>query len=420
MNNTINFFIKNNFFTNQKINSIDRLYELSDLQLLNNYNEAFISLIKNVYKKSSFYKNLYNSLGINISDIKSISDINKLPVINRSSIKDNADRIYFGNKFFKIKGQTSGTSGSPITVYRTPSSINIENAYIRHYREIFGFKFKERLVSIRGMLGKNVPYYYNRLNNILYISGPSINNKSIQFYYELIRDFNPTAIEAFPSYIYKFYYELNKKKLFLKFKNIFTSSEMLYSFQRDKIEKYFNSVIHDWYGNVERSICLVQNKNMQYYPLPLYSINEFKTNSIITTSLINNNFPLIRYEVEDRITVRSSDFYENIIHPEVIQIEGRSGDTIELLDGSIVGCIDHAFKGIDNLILAQVYQSISNKSLEIKLVVNKSFNHLNESKLRANLVRMIGNDIQIRFSLCDENDLILNKNRKYQLIIKND
>ncbi len=416
----IKFYIKNNLLTNLKINRIKNLYELDENKLLDKYNDAFIHLFNKTLDKSSFYYNLYNSHGISKRDIKTIDDIHKLPVINRKSILENVDNIYTGLNYFKVKGLTSGTSGSPAMVYRTPASINLEQAYLRNYREIFGFGFKDKLLSIRGKLGKNMPYYFDRLNNTLYISGPNINNETIHFYYDIIMRFKPVAIEAFPSYLYKFFLELNKKKYSLNVNNIFTSSEMLYSFQREKIESYFSSSVHDWYGNVERSICLAQNNNNKYYPLPLYSINEYKDNCIITTSLINDSFPLIRYEVDDRISVGSDDFYKNLISPEIIQIEGRSGDTLVLRDGSVVGCIDHAFKGIDNLIMAQIYQSISDKSIEVKLVVNQAYNHLSEMKLKQNLTRMIGTETPTRLTICNESELILQKNKKYQLIIKND
>lgn len=420
MKNMIKFYLKNNLLTNVEIKSIQKLYELDENKLLEKYNDSFINLLKRTTSKSIFYKNYYKENGIRIKDIKTIEDISKLPIIKRSDIVNNADRIYTGFDFFRTKGLTSGTSGSPAMVYRTPISIYKEQAYLRNYRSKFGYNFKDKLLSLRGMLGKNVPYQFDNRNNILYISGPNINENTIQFYYDLIMNFNALTIEAFPSYLYKFFLELSKANLKVSVSNIFTSSEMLYEFQRIKMECFFNSSIHDWYGNVERSICIAQDINNKYYPMPLYSINEYRSNSIITTSLINYNFPLIRYEVDDRIKVAEEDFLKNLISPNILKIEGRSGDTLELKDGSIVGCIDHAFKGIDNLVMAQIYQSIKDKSIEVKLVVKNTFNQMNERQLKENIIRMIGNEIPIRFTTCNENDLVYNKSKKYQLIIKND
>lgn len=418
MNEMLKYYSKNNYLTESKRKEIDALYKLNDSALLNKYNDRFLTVIKNANKYSVFYKNYYEKIGFNISDIKDITDINKLPIINRNIIRDNYNQIFNGLNIFKIRSFTSGTSGSPITVYRTPFDIITEQAYVNHYRQLFGFKNGQPLLSIRGKLDKNTPYKLLKNANILYISSSCINENTIEFYFNLIKEFKPVAIEAFPSYLYKFYFELENKQFHFVVNNIFTSSEMLYDFQREKIQKYFNTNIHDWYGNVERSICITQNINNKYYPLPLYSINEFEKNLVITTSLNNTHFPLIRYEVDDRIKVVSNDLIQNILNPDIIHIEGRAGDTIQLKDGSIVGCIDHAFKGVDNLLMAQIFQYNINELIEIKLVVEPAFSLNDELLLKSNLTKMIGDENLFKFSYCTENELVKSDEKKYQLIIK--
>ena len=41
-----------------------------------------------------------------------------------------------------------------------------------------------------------------------------------------------------------------------------------------------------------------------YFEMPGYSYNEYKENCVITTSFINKNFPLIRYQVNDKIALK--------------------------------------------------------------------------------------------------------------------
>ncbi|MEI2749891.1 MAG: hypothetical protein V9E88_14165 [Ferruginibacter sp.] len=305
-----------------------------------------------------------------------------------------------------------------LTVYRTPVNIATEQAYIRHYRQMQGFRAGQPLLSIRGVLGKNTTHEFYKRANILYISSPNINSGTIEEYYKMIRDFGPVAIEAFPSYLYKLCIELEKKGLQLEIPNAFTSSETLYEFQREKVEGYLKTNIHDWYGNVERSIGLAQDTNGKYYPLPLYSINEFEKDRVITTALINKNFPLIRYAVEDRITIKSHDFLKNLVSPDIVQIEGRAGDNLDLKDGSVVGCIDHAFKGVNNLEMAQVHQYNVEKPIEIKLVTSPAFGQDDENQLKANFIRMVGENMQLMFTYCSREDLTYSANQKYKLIIK--
>ena len=418
MNELVKYYSKNNIITSRKFKEISQLYQLDQNQLLTRYNDAFIAIFKRAYNNSEFYKNLYRGHGISPSDIKDITDIKKLPIIDRQIIKHQVNNIYNGFDFMKVKGLTSGTSGVPLTVYRTPVNIATEQAYIRHYRQMHGFRAGQPLLSIRGVLGKNTTHEFYKRANILYISSPNINSGTIEEYYKMIRDFGPVAIEAFPSYLYKLCIELEKKGLQLEIPNAFTSSETLYEFQREKVEGYLKTNIHDWYGNVERSIGLAQDANGKYYPLPLYSINEFEKDRVVTTALINKNFPLIRYAVEDRITLKSHDFLKNLVSPDIVQIEGRAGDNLDLKDGSVVGCIDHAFKGVNNLEMAQVHQYNVEKPIEIKLVTSPAFGQDDENQLKANFIRMVGENMQLMFTYCSREDLTYSANQKYKLIIK--
>ncbi|MFT3911832.1 MAG: hypothetical protein QM737_20575 [Ferruginibacter sp.] len=419
MNEFVRYYTKNNLLTDRKIKEITQLNQLDNGQLLNKYNDAFIAMFRRAYKYSPFYNKLYREHGIHVADIKDITDISKLPVIDRALIKHDVNKIYNGFNFLKVKGLTSGTSGAPLTVYRTAFNIAVEQAYVREYRAQYGFRTGQPLLSIRGFLGKNITHEYFKKANILYISSPNINPGTIEFYHKLITDFKPVAIEAFPSYLYKIVLELEKKGLQLNVPNAFTSSETFYEFQREKVEPYLGTKVHDWYGNVERTIGIAQDANNNYKPLPLYSINEFQQDKVITTGLINRTFPLIRYVVEDKLIVEGHDFMENIVAPKILRIEGRAGDTVELKDGSVVGCMDHSFKGVSNIETAQIHQYLNdrNRPLQVKLVTTPKFTEVDENQLRSNMRRMIG-DMPVEIVQVTREDLTYSANQKYKLIIK--
>ena len=414
----LKYYAKNNFLTSIFQKNLSLISNLSNNDLLELYNYRFLKIFKRSYQTSSFYNSLYKTNGINIEDIKDFTDLKKLPVINRNDIKNKAEEIYNGVNYFKIKGFTSGTSGSPLTVFRTLNSINSESAYLRHFRSIHGFQSGQPIVSIRGVLDKNTLYRFDKISNTLYLSSSNINPDNIDMFHSLMKRLKPKAIEAFPSYYYKLYLELSKKKLHIDIPVSFTSSEMLYEFQREQLEAYFKTKIFDWYGNVERSIGLVQYNYKEYKPLPLYSINEFEKDKIITTSLNNKHFPLIRYAVDDVIDVKSDDFINNIVSPEIIKINGRAGDSIELKDGGKVSCIDHAFKGINHLTMAQIHQQDVLNPLIIKLVVENEFSNEDENHLKFNLRKMIGKNMQMIFQYCNKDDLHYFNGDKFKLIVK--
>ena len=419
MNDFFKYYSKNNILTLKKYKEIDGFYKLSDDKLLDLYSMRFVSMFKRAISKSVFYKKLYGSHGISINSVKDLSDINKLPIIDKVTIRDHINELFIGFDFMKVIGLTSGTSGTPLTLYRTAFDIATEQAYIRHYREMFGYKLGQPLLSIRGTLGKSTPHHHFKKANILYISSPNINEQTIEAYYNLVTKFGPVAIEAYPSYLFKFCIELEKKGLTLQVDHCFTSSETLMDFQREKIEPFLNTTIHDWYGNAERTILLAQNPKMEYYPLPLYSINEFNEKDIVTTSLTNYHFPLIRYKVDDIIKLKSAGFENNLLHPQIESISGRASDNLFLTDGSVVGCIDHAFKGVKHIEMAQVHQYENTDPIDIKIIVNQKFSKSDEDQLRANFIRMVGTETPFFFNYAKKEDMVFPKNGKYQLVVKN-
>lgn len=162
----------------------------------------------------------------------------------------------------------------------------------------------------------------------------------------------------------------NNKELFVPC--TFTSSETLLPVQEDIIEKAFNSTVYDWYGNSERTISLYK-KDGNYYEPPLYSINNYHNNLVLTTSLINHDFPLINYEVDDLIVPEKT--YSKTQQSVVInKIEGRKDDFITLFNGSKVGtaALSLIFRDVD-IQNSQIIQKDSN-SLVFKVVPGSKFN----------------------------------------------
>lgn len=418
MNDLVKYYLKNNFFTLKKYKEIDEFYALSYDRLLSLYNDRFIELFKYAYKHAAFYKNLYQKNGISMNDVKDLSDIPKLPIITKSDVRNNSNLINQGFRIFQSIGYTSGTTGTPLNIYRSPFNVFTEQAYLKNYRSIFGYKIGAPMISIRGALGKNSSHKFNKYTNILYISSQNINSNTIIFYYNLIKNFSPIAVEAFPSLLYKFCFELNKKGLTLNIPISFTSSETLYDFQREYVESLLHTHIYDWYGNGERTICLVQDYNIKYYPLPLYSINEYFSSNIVTTSLTNHIFPLIRYQVDDIVKLNESDYFKNIVCPDIHSIQGRAGINIDLKDGSSVACIDHSFKGISFLEMAQVHQYSIDSPLEVKLVVSKGFNNSYLNLFKSKFSNMVGFDTEFFITYSKMEDLTYSTSNKFSLVVK--
>jgi phenylacetate-CoA ligase len=248
----------------------------------------------------------------------------------------------------------------------------------------------------------------------LYISSFALNDKNIKKIIAVIKDFKPKAALGYPSSLYTIASWLVENNQELDIPLSFTSSESLLAFQEEKIKLAFNTKMYDWYGNAERTISLYREEGKYYEPF-LYSINEYTQSNVITTSLINDYFPLIRYEVNDKI-IASEDFNIEKKSFVVNSIEGRVEDYVVLLDGSKIGRLDVVFKGVKNIKFAQIIQE-EKFSVIVKIVKGTNFSTRDEAKLINNLVMKLGQDFKVHIQYINKEDLEITSSGKFKLVI---
>lgn len=395
----------------KRLKVVQELEKVDDRSIAVWRKEKLLRLLRKAYRKSPFYKSLYDKHGVDINQIKSVRDLHLCPIITRQDLVENYAHIFMGSRLNRTKAKSSGTSGQSVTVYRDYRSVIEEGAYQWAHRISFGHRPGMKTVVIRGNLSRQEKERYDPFTKTLYLSSFCLNQQNATWYYDRIRDFAPNAIFAYPSSVESlanFFAERGKR---LPVPLIFTSSETLYSYQREKIARAFDSRIVDWYGNAERTIALKEGTDGRYDQLPLYSINEFRDDHIITTGLINFSFPLIRYRVDDVVLPRPTKWQEKI-H----QIQGRSDDVLTLPDGTRVGLICNAFDGIRHLRHSQVVQK-DPKTIRVNLVTTDAYSRADEAQLVKQLKESIGEKAPFSLHYVSEDKIIRSRKGKFKLIV---
>ncbi len=407
-----NYISRYNPFFRKELHNVLKYHDYSEEDLLKEKNERFLKIFEIAYKGSSFYKTHYDTHGVDVTQIKSIDDISKLPPITKEDLRLHDKEIKLNKLGLKVKGYTSGTSGTPLTVYRDSASVIKENAYIWAHRTMFGHVPGMKAVSLRGDLDTKVREKFDPFTNTLYLSSYQLNADTVDWYFKKITSFQPHAIYGYPSSIETLCNLFESEGYQIKVDAIFTSSETVHEFQRVKAFDILGAPIVDWYGNAERSIALEQSKDGRYTEAPLYSVNEFFHDHILTTSLINNFFPLIRYEVDDIINTCRSD---NGL--EVIDIQGRKDDYLIFEDGTKVGRMSGTLKGLQHIKYTQFVQDEPRRFV-VNIVPTQGFLESDECLLREKIKSKVG-EVSFDIKKVKEHDIIRTKAGKYKLIINN-
>lgn len=415
---TLKYILRSRLFIQKYVDEIDALYGMTPDELKLRNEKCFLNLFRKAYDKSPFYHRLYSEAGISKEDIRTLDDIKKLPVITKDMVKAHAEEIRIAPKWKLIKNHTSGTTGTPLMVYEDWPSIWREQAYFYCYRKRCGYTYGQPIVSLRGNLEKKDFYLKVHISNTIYLSSYNINPQTAETYYKQIARHKPVAIEGYPSSLYSLALMLRDKGLQLHIPVAFTSSETLLDYQRDLIEKLFDTQTFDHYGTTERTIRLSETLNHKgYYEDPGYSINEYTEDGEITTSLINFSFPLIRYKGNDVMELmEATEGNQQVI---VKKVQGRKSTCLIGKDGTEYSgaLLTRVFKDISTIDNAQFVQKKKGHVL-LNYVPGKDFTEQDRGNLRNAVVEQLGeNNFTFDFRAIMPQEIIYSERGKFNYIV---
>lgn len=421
---SLKYLLRSSFFINKYVEEIDALYEMTPMELKMRNEKRFLEIFNKAFTSSAYYRNLCKSVGVtSIDDIKHIEDIVKLPILTKDMLKKHGKELLTCKEKGLIKNHTSGTTGTPLTVYQDWKSVWKEQAYFVCYRKRCGYNYGEPMVSLRGNLTRDEIYLKIHVSNTLFLSSYNINSKTAETYHRLIEKHHPKAIEGYPSSLYSLALVLKDKGLECHIPVAFTSSETLFDYQRKLIEKIFHTQVYDHYGTTERTIRLEESFDHNgYFEDPGYGIEEYYDDHIISTSLINDVFPLIRYKTDDRIVLKegvnksSQGFIDNAGGIECVV--GRTDDILVCKDGSMVTRVDFIEEG-EHIKACQWIQNEKGK-LEIRIAPDEGFNDKDkEFVIEETLMRCGHGNMDITTKVCSMDEMIYSKRGKFKLIVNN-
>ena len=257
-------------------------------QELENYqNEKLRKLIEHVYENIPYYRGLFKENRLMPSDIKTIHDLPKLPVLTKDIVRENWRKMIAVN--FR-PGQlklihTSGTTGEPLHFYSDRRNEYLTGAPVQwRYFGWGGRSFKDvtAVFDCRAIKpsfsGKRRLFEYDPVTKCLSMSMNDMNRDNVREYVAAVGKYRPVFLKGYPSAVEIFLSLLKRGNIKLRtnFKAVFTNSEILYPTQRAFFEEFFGCKILDWYALQERVLAAAECGNKAgYHIFPEYGIIEF-------------------------------------------------------------------------------------------------------------------------------------------------
>ena len=373
--------------------------ELKELQ-----NQRLRMLLETAFRRVPYYRRLAQQHGWSAERFD-VDRISMLPVLEKALVRQQAaDFVADGAaESGGISINTSGTSGSPLTVRTTPAAVQRNYAFFWRYLEWHGARFGDRGVTFAGRTivpqnQKGPPYWRrNYAMNALLCSSYYLSDESCPAYIDAISAFNPTFIDSYPSAIATLATFINRERIAHRIapRSVITSSETLLAPQREAIEMAFGCKARDHYGCAEMAALITECEHGSYHVNPEFGIVEIlrddggacghdEEGQLCLTGLVNDSMPLIRYMIGDRARWSDRSCGCGRAFPVIGALLGRTDDVIVTPEGRKVGRLDPAFKGADGIVEAQIVQT-ARDTVEVLVVGDAHFTDAAAAILVANL-----------------------------------
>ncbi|UPR33123.1 hypothetical protein ISX50_08160 [Vibrio cyclitrophicus] len=296
----------------------------------------FKPIVNFAFENVKFYREYYTECGFNPEVLKDYSDINSVPVINKSILQSVKLNDRSSNYVNKNLVNTGGSSGKPLELFVQPSCIPHEWAHVHKAWQSINFQPKMLKIMFVGRSQVNNVVDYDSARHSLVVDTYAGWANVADRLFTIFDYYQPQFIHGYPSAIYDFIFWLesaNHPLLSLlrnKIVGIILSSEFPNSIHRDRVDNLLDCKSLSFYGHTERCIFASEDASEHYKFIPYHTYGFVETlkidgkESLLGTSYYNYASPMIRYDTEDLVT---GNYHKGLLTDFHVE-NGRSGDYI--------------------------------------------------------------------------------------------
>jgi len=400
-----------------------RLFEESQWysreQLEEYQRERLVSLVREAYDMVPYYRKLFDGIKLKPSDINSLADLPKIPTLTREQLKSHFHELVSSRYDERrlVKGHTSGTTGSPLEICYDPDTINATYACLDRQFLWAGCRLErggDAIAVVRGNIivplqQSKPPFWrYNHFHNNLLMSSFHLSPANLDAYFEELRRFRPKLLDGYPSNMYVLAKHLLNQGRTFPMHAVATSSETLYDFQREAMEKAFECHVFDYFGLAERNVFAVECDHHEGHHLcDEYGVTEILdrddqpisdglVGKMVATSLHNRAMPLIRYVTNDMTALKPEACSCGRGLRLMEDVTTKAEDILTLPDGRLISSsvLTHPFKPLNSVQESQIIQK-DYDHVVVLVVPRDDYTEADSRHLVVELQARLGEDVTV-------------------------
>lgn len=378
--------------------------------------------LNNATSKSEWYSRYCN-----------FESLNDFPVLNKSDLINNLNRIATIEGKNAVVSFTGGTTGASMKVLYTKANIQERQALLDNFKAEYGYELGKKCAWFSGKnivtesnLRKGICFRDDFINKIRFFSTFHITEKNFEVYWTSFCQFAPEYMIGFPSSVYEIC--AMAKARGLKFertvKAFFPTAETLLPIHREVIGSVLGCRIADQYASSEGAPFILECRKGGLHMNLLSGVFEVVDEKmapalegeLLVTAFTTEGTPLIRYRVGDKVKLaegKSCSCGSN--YPLVEKIEGRTTDYIlSPTHGKVnLGNISNSTKGVKGIVKFQVIQRVMHQ-VEVSVVVTDEFTEKQKNIFFKALKDRFGSEIVIILDVVD--DIPKEKSGKFRFV----
>lgn len=379
------------------------------------------SIIRFAYETVPFYHRKFDGAGIKPRDIKSVEDLQKVPLTTKSEIQKASIKEVVANSVDInqcVRYTTSGSTGIPLALFFDKKSLDFDAAlWIRTYLES-GYKFKHKMAIIADPHSSPPKNYWYQTFGVMRKKHISIYN-DVEKQISVLEQYKPEVLQSYPSSLNILAHAIRKNGTkSIQPELVFSEAEILDRVTKGLVYSAFDVEVFDLYATREFGLMAWECNAHSGYHLNVDStVTEFvrsgvnvapgESGEMVCTSLVNRSMPLIRYRVGDTGIPTDEKCSCGRMLPLMRALEGRVDDFLVTTDGRIVSSLilfPFPFEGVSGIKQFRAIQEKKDKIL-IQLVVADDFPKDPDEVWKnstAAMRKVFGKDMQTEFQILEE------------------
>ncbi|MCM1140629.1 MAG: hypothetical protein NC453_18820 [Muribaculum sp.] len=357
---------------------------------------------------------------------KTKTSLSEYPVVNKNILRENIDK-HLSIKYDRAKlitTTTSGSTGTPFTIYFNPTKIKRHRAALMYWNERAGATLGKRLFYLRVWNNVNKKGRLSQMiENIIPIEVSHFTKEDCDKLLKSIADYKKeVAILGFSSALSELSKYIEEDNVPRNIKGVLAMSEHLPESVRHDIQKKIGCSVFARYSNMENGFIAQQFDDSGEYLINTadYIVEILKLDSdkpaeegemgrIVVTDLYNYAMPFIRYDTGDLGAIRRRDDGKLVLS----SVEGRKTDVILDVNGNPVSShiITNTLWSFNEISQFQFIQKTATEYVFRLNMNGKQFGR--EAELAKAIKNYLGDSASISFEYVNEIPVLNSGKRRF-------